>query len=226
MDQNRNIQSLKYSIFIIFIIVCSFATAACIKPGSGKLPPLFASNVTPYSPSDLGIPTPTPDSPLATLPAISDNERASIEEAFRMMNENGQLDQKFVKESSMASKDVLFNRPLSDSELEAKVEAELKGQSVPTPTYGTEQQILQQESQAADVFYGKVANDLPGMTVPQLIKVRENFTLSLVMIRFMMDYGDPATGIPTSFLIMAREKAVAIRQKVNLELIKRGVKNL
>ncbi|WP_167545904.1 hypothetical protein [Leptospira kirschneri] len=46
------------------------------------------------------------------------------------------------------------------------------------------------------------------------------------MIRFMIDYGNTPNGIPTSFLIMAREKAVAIRQKVNLELIKRDVKSL
>ncbi|EMK23776.1 hypothetical protein [Leptospira kirschneri] len=211
---------LEYSIIILIGIV------GCIKPGSGKFPPLFLSSVTPYTPADLGIETPAAGSPLATLPAISDKERESIEEAFRLMNENGQLDQKFVKESSMASRELLFNRPLSDTELEAKVEAELKGESYPTPTYGAEQQILLQESQAADVFYGRVEADLPNMTVPQLIKVRENFTLSLVMIRFMIDYGNTPNGIPTSFLIMAREKAVAIRQKVNLELIKRDVKSL
>lgn len=33
-------------------------------------------------------------------------------------------------------------------------------------------------------------------------------------------------GIPTAFLIRARENAVAIRQKVNEELIKRGVTTL
>ncbi|EKO13840.1 hypothetical protein [Leptospira kirschneri] len=211
---------LEYSIIILIGIV------GCIKPGSGKFPPLFLSSVTPYTPADLGIETPAAGSPLSTLPAISDKERESIEEAFRLMNENGQLDQKFVKESSMASRELLFNRPLSDTELEAKVEAELKGESYPTPTHGAEQQILLQESQAADVFYGRVEADLPNMTVPQLIKVRENFTLSLVMIRFMIDYGNTPNGIPTSFLIMAREKAVAIRQKVNLELIKRDVKSL
>ncbi|EMJ52913.1 putative lipoprotein [Leptospira interrogans serovar Valbuzzi str. Duyster] len=222
MNQIRStyFKILEYSI-IVFIGVLG-----CIKPSSGKFPPLFLSSVTPYTPADLGIETPVADSPLETLPAISDKERESIEEAFRLMNENGQLDQKFVKESSIASRDLLFNRPLSDAELEAKVEAELKGQSYPTPTYGTEQQILLQESQAADVFYDRVETDLPNMTVPQLIKVRENFTLSLVMIRFMIDYGNTPNGIPASFLIMAREKAVAIRQKVNLELIKRGVKSL
>lgn len=218
----KHILIFKYTFYLIFFTVSS----ACIKPNSGKLPSLFAAAVTPYSPADLGIPTPPPGSPLATLPAISDNERAAIEETLKMMNENGQLDQKFVKESSMASRDVLFNRPLSDTELEAKVEAELKGESYPVPTYGTEQQILQTESQAADAFYGRIAGDLKTMTVPELIKVRENFTLSLVMIRFMMDYGNTPNGIPTSFLIMSREKAVTIRQKVNEELVKRGVTSI
>ncbi|EMN92209.1 hypothetical protein [Leptospira weilii] len=221
-DRSKNIPIVKYSVFIIILA----AFADCIKSNSGKVPPLFTSNVIPYTSAELGIQAPPANSPLETLPAISDNERLAIEEAFRLMSENGQLDQKFVKESSMASRDVLFNRPLTDTELEAKVEAELKGQSYPTPTYGTEQQILLQESQAADIFYGKVENDLPNMTVPQLVKVRENFTLSLVMIRFIIDYGNTPDGVPISFLIMAREKAVSIRQKVNLELIKRGVKSL
>ncbi|EMY78595.1 hypothetical protein LEP1GSC060_3957 [Leptospira weilii serovar Ranarum str. ICFT] len=221
-SRTKHIQIIKYSVFIIFLT----AFVDCIKPNSGKAPPLFASNVTPYTPADLGIDTPPADSPLSTLPAISDSERNAIEEAFRLMNENGQLDQKFVKESSMASREMFFNRPLTDTELEAKVETELKGQSYPTSTHGTEQQILLQESQAADVFYGKVENDLPNMTVPQLVKVRENFTLSLVMIRFIIDYGNTPDGVPISFLVMAREKAVAIRQKVNLELIKRDVKSL
>ena len=46
------------------------------------------------------------------------------------------------------------------------------------------------------------------------------------MIRFVIDYGDPDNGIPMAFLVMAREKAVAIRQKVNEELIARGVNQL
>lgn len=216
------ILKLKYIAFIIFLSVA----ANCIKSNSGKLPPLFNANVTPYTPEDLGIPTPPPGSPLATLPAISDNERAAIEESFRMMNENGQLDQKFVQESSIASKDVLFNRELTDAELEAKVETEIKGQSYNVSVASTEQQVLQRESLAADAFYGRIESDLKNMTVPQLIKVRENFTLSLVMIRFMIDYGSNANGIPISILNMSRTKAVAIRQKVNEELIRRGVTSL
>ncbi|PJZ57315.1 LA_3478 family PerA/PerB upregulated protein [Leptospira barantonii] len=218
----QNILKFKYIIFLIFL----FVEANCIKSNSGKLPPLFSANVTPYTPADLGIPTPPPGSPLATLPAISDNERAAIEESFRMMNENGQLDQKFVQESSIASKDVLFNRELTDAELEAKVDTELKGQSYNVSVASTEQQVLQRESLAADEFYGRIEGDLKNMTVPQLIKVRENFTLSLVMIRFMIDYGNNANGIPISILNMSRTKAVAIRQKVNEELIKRGVTSL
>ncbi|RHX91383.1 hypothetical protein DLM76_16765 [Leptospira yasudae] len=218
----KNILKFKYIIFIIFL---SSATN-CIKSNSGKVPPLFTANVTPYTPENLGIPTPPAGSPLATLPAISDNERAAIEESFRTMNENGQLDQKFVKESSAASKEVLFNRELTDAELEAKVDAELKGQSYNVSVASTEQQVLQRESLAADAFYGRIEGDLKNMTVPQLIKVRENFTLSLVMIRFMIDYGNTPNGIPISILNMSRTKAVAIRQKVNEELIKRGVTSL
>lgn len=101
-SRTKHIQIIKYSVFIIFLT----AFVDCIKPNSGKAPPLFASNVTPYTPADLGIDTPPADSPLSTLPAISDSERNAIEEAFRLMNENGQLDQKFVKESSMASREM------------------------------------------------------------------------------------------------------------------------
>jgi hypothetical protein len=46
------------------------------------------------------------------------------------------------------------------------------------------------------------------------------------MIRFIIEYIDPENGIPMPFLVMAREKAVAIRQKVNEELIRRGVNQL
>jgi hypothetical protein len=185
-----------------------------------------AKAVVPYTPEDFGIPTPTEGSALATLPAISENERAVIQEMLEDMNANGHLDTKFTYEATRTSRDLLFNRPLSHQELLDKVDAEIKGGSYPTPTYGSEAEILQKESQAADAFYGRVASDLPSMTVEQLIKVRENFTLSLVMIRFVIDYGDPNNGIPMPFLVMAREKAVAIRQKVNEELIARGVNHL
>ncbi|WP_425268657.1 LA_3478 family PerA/PerB upregulated protein [Leptospira brenneri] len=222
MQKTNPVLNLKNVVLLLFIVFF----INCIESNSGKVPPLITANVTPYTPGDLGIPTPPADSPLATLPAISNNERAAIEETFQMMAENGQLDQKFVKESSVASRNLLMNRPLTDAELEARVEAELKGQSYPVPTYGSEQAVLQKESEAADAFYGRIASDLPTLTVPELVKVRENFTLSLVMIRFMIDYGTTDNGIPTSFLIMAREKAVAIRQKVNEELIKRGVTTL
>ena len=215
---------LNFKIAVSLLLIAVFIN--CIESNSGKVPPLFTASVTPYTPGDLGIPTPPANSPLATLPAISNSERAAIEEAFQMMSENGQLDQKFVKESSIASRDLLMNRPLTDTELEARVEAELKGETYPVPSYGSEQAILEKESQAADAFYGRVASDLPSLTIPELVKARENFTLSLVMIRFMMDYGTIEKGIPTSFLMMAREKAVAIRQKVNEELIKRGVTTL
>ncbi|WP_246838658.1 hypothetical protein [Leptospira stimsonii] len=46
--------------------------------------------------------------------------------------------------------------------------------------------------------------------------------MTLAITRIQMDYNDP-TGLPQEFLIMARDKVVTLRQKVNLELIKRGV---
>jgi len=225
----------KRKLQITISIILTICIVSCIDSAKGNNSAMNffsflslggAKAVVPYTPEDFGIPTPQEGSALATLPAISENEREVIREMLEDMNATGLLDTKFTYEATRTSRDLLFNRPLSHQELLDKVDAEIKGGSYPTPTYGTEAEILQKESQAADEFFGRVASDLPKMTVEQLIKVRENFTLSLVMIRFVIDYGDPDNGIPMPFLVMAREKAVAIRQKVNEELIRRGVNHL
>ncbi|WP_246838657.1 hypothetical protein [Leptospira stimsonii] len=109
-NSKNTIPFLLYINLLIFLVFSS----TCIKPNSGKLPSLFAAGVTPYSPADLGIPTPPPGSPLATLPAISDNERAAIEETLRAMNEMGYLSQEYFQKSSIAAWDSIRYVPIND----------------------------------------------------------------------------------------------------------------
>ncbi|RHX89448.1 hypothetical protein DLM75_14860 [Leptospira stimsonii] len=183
---------------------------------------MFAAGVTPYTPADLGIPTPPPGSPLATLPAISDNERATIEETLRAMNEMGYLSQEYFQKSSIAAWESIRYVPINDQELDAKIENAINGTSYTPKSAPPKEHLFQRESKLADDFYTKIQAQFPTLTNQELINVRKQLTMTLAITRIQMDYNDPA-GLPQEFLLMARDKAVALRQKVNLELIKRGV---
>ncbi|MGJ4754237.1 hypothetical protein [Leptospira kmetyi] len=222
MNQNKYIQILKYFILLIFLL----GAVSCMKAGSGKFPFLFNSNVTPYTPADLGIPTPSPDSPLATLPAISDGERTAIEDTLKTMNDMGYMSQEYFQKSSIAAWDNIRYVPLNDQELDAKIENAINGTPFTPKTPASKEILLQRESKLADNFYAGLQAKLPALTDQEIINVRKQLTMTLVLTRVQMDYNDPVNGLPTEFLIMARDKAVALRQKVNEELIKRKITQL
>lgn len=116
--------------------------------------------------------------------------------------------------------------PMTNCEIDDKIYKGSVGLSVSTKFTGNNEELIVKESQQADNFFNKVEAEFPKLTTEDLITIRKKLTLSFIVIRLQIDFGDKTNGIPLEFLKMIQTKTVAHRKKVSEEIINRGVKSL
>lgn len=175
---------------------------------------------------DLGLPPVTETTQSPTLPVISKNESDAIESFLKEMADLDLMTDVSLKKMSVEAWETIRFSPMSDYEIDDKIYREMLGENVPIKVVSSTSELLQKESNHADAFFERIENDFPNLSIENLISLREKLTISLITIRLQLDYRDETDGIPDEFLIMTRTKTVAFRQKVNEELLKRGVTNL
>lgn len=213
---------------VIKLIVFSFIflNFYCIDKKRGSFFPLFASSASPYTPEDLGLPPEPVVFNNVSLPVISNKEAEAMEDMLSEMEDLGLMSDIALKSQSVEAWKTIQFAPYNDHEIDDKIYREALGETVPEKVAGTKEQLLTKESEAADEFFNKIKTDFPTLTTEELINLRIKLTLSLIMIRFQMDYGDKEKGIPEEFLKMTQTKTVAMRASISEELILRGVTNL
>jgi hypothetical protein len=220
---------MKKTVFVVYFLFFTVVFQACINKSDSKTLPLILGEVKPYTPADIGLtgPDPSENAAQAALPVISERERKAIGEMLEYMAQNEMMTDTYWHTSSRAAKTVLFVEPFSDSALENEIDSRFDGGSFPEggPPASLET-VLARESKNADDFFNRVLNDFPKISDEQLIQLRLKLTLSLVMIRLQRDYPDQTNGVPDEILIMVKEKTVVFRNKINDELIRRGVTSI
>jgi hypothetical protein len=218
---------MKKSVFVIYILISTVVLQACINKSDSKTPPLIPGEVKPYSPADIGLtgPDPSDNTAQAALPVISEGERKAIYNALMEMEQMGMMNEEFLQKSSKAAYDTMKFQPLSDSELDTKIDNEMNGITTPPKAVRSNAEILARESAEGDRFFARFTNDLPNLTNQQLIDTRKNLTVTLAMIRLQMDHNGP-DGLPEEFYLMAKTKTINLRQKITEELIRRGVTSI
>ncbi|MGV3667519.1 MAG: hypothetical protein ACO1NV_15420 [Leptospira bouyouniensis] len=115
---------------------------------------------------------------------------------------------------------------MTNCEIDDKIYKGSVGLSVSTKFTGNNEELIVKESQQADNFFNKVEAEFPKLTTEDLMTKRKKLTLSFIVIRLQIDFGDKTNGIPLEFLKMIQTKTVAHRKKVSEEIINRGVKSL
>jgi|JI8StandDraft_2_1071088.scaffolds.fasta_scaffold108704_2 hypothetical protein len=223
----------QYILIFLVITIIGFSLLSCLKSSSGKVFPFLPNQIFTESnqrtADDVGLYSVSGTSTSGeqiVLPAISENERSAIEASLKQMNDLGMMNTSFWEESSRKGREVLSFQPLSNSQMNDKIMANLKGESYSEPTPPSDTYILERETRAADNYFSKVEESFPNLTVVQLIAIRTSLTLSLVTIRMQLDYNDKSLGLPDTMFLMVRKKTVESREKVSKELINRGVKSI
>lgn len=217
---------IKQTLLLVFTLVLLFSLESCYKKGSASFLPLFAGDTKPYTYADLGLPVKIEDTKQASLPIISVEESEAIEIFLKEPSDQEILTDVGMKVQSVQGwKTIQFAKP-SDNEIDDKIYRESIGQTDPEKVVGSKEELLATESAAADQFFGRIEADFPLLSINDLINIRKRLTLSLIVIRLEIDYGDRASGIPVEFLTMTRTKTVALRGKITEELLKRGVTKL
>ncbi len=198
----------------------------CINPNNSTVLPITAGGMQPYTPESLGLPPNESSASRASLPVISANEAKAMESFLQGMQDLDLMTDVALKKQSVEAWKTIQFAPSTDEELNEKIFREMQGETVPEKVAGSKAELLDKESNAADRFFGAVASSLPELTNQELIDMRIQLTVALILIRLQIDFGDDVNGIPEEFLVMVRTKNVALRQKITQELIKRGVKEI
>lgn len=206
---------------ILFALVVN-----CINKENANFLPIFAGGTKPYTYEDLGLQPFEEDSRQASLPIISQEESEAIEALLKELSEFEILSDVGMKLQSVEGwKTIQFAKP-TNYEIDDKIYRESIGQTVPDKVAGTKDELIARESAEADQFFGRIESNFPILSIDNLVNLRKRLTLSLIMIRLEIDFGDRNAGIPIELLTMIRIKTVALRQKVTAELLKRGVTKL
>lgn len=212
--------------FLIFSIMLTINLVSCINKNSSSFFPFLPASASSYSYEDLGLPSQPETYNQVTLPLISNSESEAIEDLMKDMDELGLMTDVALKQQSIEAWKNIQYAPMTNHDIDDKIYKESVGLSVTTKTAGNYAELLAKESKQADDFFNKVEADFPKLSIEDLITIRKKLTLSLIMIRLQMDFGDKTNGIPLEFLKMVQTKTVAHRKKVSEEIINRGVKSL
>lgn len=212
--------------FLIFSIMLLINAVSCINKNSSSLFPFLPASASSYSYEDLGLPSQPETYNQVTLPLISNSESEAIEDLMKDMDDLGLMTDVALKQQSIEAWKNIQYSPMTNHDIDDKIYKESVGLSVNAKVAGNNAELLAKESQQADDFFNKVEADFPKFSNEDLITIRKKLTLSLIMIRLQMDFGDKTNGIPLEFLKMVQTKTVTHRKKVTEEIINRGVKSL
>jgi hypothetical protein len=207
-------------------LVVLLLTLSCIGKKNGKLLPAVPALITPYTPADLGITPPDAGTPLAVLPVISEKEREKITLMITDMEAMGMLTDAYWKSAGNAARKSLEFVPVSNAQLDAKIDSALNGTVYTPPKVPTKEELLKQNEIFADHFYAELASRLPELSDEKLIIYRHQQTLALVTNRMLQDYQNTDEGLPVEFILLSRRKIAAFRDLINEELVRRGVTNI
>lgn len=210
----------------LFLILLLNLLVNCINPNNSSVLPISATGIQAYTPESLGLPTEDNSTSTASLPVISKNEAKAMENFLKGMQDLDLMTDVALKQQSIEAWKTIQFSPYSDEEMNGKIVREMRGETIPDKVAGTKEELLVKESNAADAFFGAVVTSFPELTTQELIDIRTQLTVALVLIRLQIDYGDDVQGIPEEFLVMVRTKNVALRQKITQELMARGVKEI
>ncbi|MCP5496992.1 MAG: hypothetical protein H7A23_20755 [Leptospiraceae bacterium] len=223
-----------YGFASLSIAVSGLILVACMKQKSPTFFPiaLLGSKVEPYTYEDIGL-TPenqAPDKEVTdtrepSIPLMSDTERAFIKSVMQEMDDIGIMTEEAFAESSRTGMKAMSEKLPNDVELDEIIDNTLEDKPVPERPKVSKEEVLRRESAAADRYYNSLREKFPELSKEELIQLRINITLGLVIVRMQKDY-NPPDGIPNEVLDMAKDKAVKFRQVINTELVKRGVTSL
>ncbi|NCS94318.1 MAG: hypothetical protein GW761_11005 [Leptospira sp.] len=214
---------------IIFLFICFtsiYFKLGCIIPNNSNTLPIIAQGIQAYTPESLGLPPEETNSTRASLPVISENEALAMEKFLQGLEDLDQMTDVALKQQSIEAWKTIQFAEMTDFELNDKIFREMKGETIPDKVAGTNAELLAKESNSADEFFNSIADSFPELSNEELIDIRIQLTVALVLIRLQIDFGDDEIGIPEEFLTMVRTKNVALRQKITNELIARGVTTL
>lgn len=221
--QNLNQKNWIFYLTFIFIIGMNLH---CFKPYNSGFLPIGAQGLEPYTSEDLGIPIEEENSSTASLPIISAKEGEAIGEFLQGLDDMGIMTDVGLKTQSVEAWKTIRFSAFSNDEMNDKIFREMRGEIVPDKIAGTNAELMVKESNAADEFFGGIEAAFPELSEQELIDVRTQLTVALVILRLQIDFGDKVNGMPEEFLVMIRTKNVALRQKITQELILRGVTEL
>ncbi|MCT8332347.1 hypothetical protein NUH30_01560 [Leptospira sp. 85282-16] len=214
---------LKLTYLVLFI---TFHFFSCINKNKSPIIPFLPASASAYSYEDIGLPSQPEEYKQVTLPLISNAESEAIENLMKNMDDLGLMTDVSLKQQSVEAWKNIQYSPMSNDEINNKINKESIGLQVNPKVAGTNAELLERESLQATNFFNKVEADFPNFSNEELISIRKKLTTSLIMIRLQMDFGDKTDGVPMEFLKMIQVKTVAHRKKVTEEIINRGVKSL
>jgi len=217
---------IKTRAFLLIGISIVYSTLGCIIPNDSNMLPIIAQGIQAYTPESLGLPPEEANSTRASLPIISENEALAMEKFLQGLEDLDQMTDVALKQQSIEAWKTIQFAEMTDFELNDKIFREMKGETIPDKVAGTNAELLAKESNSADEFFNSIADSFPELSNEELIDIRIQLTVALVLIRLQIDFGDDEIGIPEEFLTMVRTKNVALRQKITNELIARGVTTL
>lgn len=208
--KNRNIA-------ITVLLIVWFAQ--CMDSEDPEVPYFLGA----YTPADLGI-IQTEAEKQALIPVISEQEREVLSEVVSYMEEQGMADEKVFKEASRENRMIIQGIPLTESEINEKLDAERYGGTWNGQQYRSLSEVIARESEAADEFYSDLQDQFPVFSDQELMNLRINNTVALLILRVQQDYGKIENGLSDEVLELYRQKAVEFRKAINVELMRRDVK--
>ncbi len=221
-----------YGFVFLSVAVLGLVLVACMKQKNPTFFPLALlgakAQPEPYTYKDIGL-TPENQAPEGqrepSIPLMSERERAVIKSVMQEMDDMGIMTEEAFAESSRTGMKAMSEKPPNDAELDEIIDNTLEDKPVPERPKVSNEEVLRRESAAADRYYNSLREKFPELSKGELIQMRINITIGLVIVRMQKDF-NPPDGIPNEVLDMAKNKAVELRQDINTELVKRGVTSL
>ncbi len=215
--KNGAIMSLSFALLSI-----SFSSS-CLgieKPDESKLAILLAAAPRYAVPGAIaGI----PNTPFAS---VSQREETTITEMFEQVEE--QIGWKTTDDwarSTQTALEIMQSKPMSNAEMDAYVEATLRGENPERPQFDV-MEMIEREKINGEEFASALIGDLDGMSTEDLIQTRIRLTLGLALNQTVAQNNAQENGMPLELLknnVLILSKA---RDAVNAELQKRGVTGL
>lgn len=154
---------------------------------------------------------------------IEEKEKIVIQSAF---DEASTLDYKTKEDWTQASErayEFLSVNLIPDSEMEAFIKKDLRGES-PARTVDSKEVVIQREKQTGEEFATHTISEIPKLSNEELIQARLKTTLSITINETFKLNNSELKGLPVELLENNIQILAKIRNAINVELQARGVK--